>query len=264
MYALDQFQIPLFDPPAAPVSKRLRLKGEDEAAAYAGMRAFAAEAIGRAESEGLYRTVGDLLRRAVRRQPVAFLLDLGCGSGRTLVDAATAFPGALSVGVDRNPESLVIAYAAACLAGQAVTADLRRWGFGFASFAGRNLNNVFLLQADAARLPFSPHREWSGFDAATCVNLLDRAENPVGVIDGAARALRPGGVLILTTPLNWQRSDGALWPGLGSLQDLCAAVAKRGFQVELAFDGLIYREIQDVRGSATDWRVVVVQARKAA
>lgn len=263
-FQLDDGRIPLFDPPREPASERQRLDDEEQAAAYAGMRAFAAEALGRGEAEGLYRTVSDLLLRALLGKPVQFLLDLGCGSGRTVVDAATAFPSALTVGVDRNPSALTIAYAAACLAGQAVSIDLRRWGFGSRSFVGRRLTNVFLAQADAERLPFARRPDWPGFDAVTCVNLLDRAKNPMAVLDSAASVLRPGGILVLTTPLNWQQFDGALWQGLAGVQDLRTEVEKRGLRVEAAFDGLVYREIQDARGSASDWRIAVVQARRGA
>ena len=38
-------------------------------------------------------------------------------------------------------------------------------------------------------------------------------------------------------------------------------VTSRGLTIEKAFDGLVYREIMDVRGSSTDWEVAVVTAR---
>jgi SAM-dependent methyltransferase len=263
-YPLDEGRIPLFDPPAAPPSARRRLQNEEDAAAYAGMRAFAAEALGRGDSEGLYRCVSALLLRALRGRQARWLLDLGCGSGRTVADAATAFPAALVVGVDRSAEALLIAYAATCLSGRAVGVDLRRWGFGSRSFAGRGRANVFLAQAAVERLPFVPRSSWTGFDAVTCVNLLDRAKEPTVLLDRAAALVAPGGALLLTTPLNWQQEGGEFWRALGSLAGLCAELVERGLKIETAFDGLAYREVHDVRGSATDWRVAVVQARRPA
>ncbi|HTE86219.1 MAG TPA: class I SAM-dependent methyltransferase, partial [Dehalococcoidia bacterium] len=130
------------------------MRQEEDAAAYAALRSFAAETLGMGASEGLYRTVSDLLHRSLAGSQPTWLLDLGCGPGRTLVDAATAFPRARVVGLDGSVGALSVAYAVSRLRGPAVEADLRRWGFGTRTIEGRALRNVFLLQADAERLPF--------------------------------------------------------------------------------------------------------------
>ena len=59
-FAVTRRGIPIFDPPEARADETETVAEEESAAAYAGMRAFATEAIGRGESEGLYRTVSDL------------------------------------------------------------------------------------------------------------------------------------------------------------------------------------------------------------
>ncbi|HTE83525.1 MAG TPA: methyltransferase domain-containing protein, partial [Dehalococcoidia bacterium] len=106
-------------------------------------------------------------------------------------------------------------------------------------------------------------RSWPGFDAVTCVNLLDRTEDPQLLLDEVARVTRSGARLVLTTPLNWRQADGRQWDAIRDLDGLRRAVQLTGFEVELAFDGLVYREILDSRGSATDWQVAVVSARRA-
>lgn len=258
-FPVNDLGIPVFAQPILQTLDQL-IEEEEAAAAYAGMRSFAARALGRGESEGLYRTVNDLLQQALRGRAVASLLDLGCGTGRTLIDAAIAFPTALVAGLDRDPAALTIAYAAACLSGPAVTADLRRWGFGFRTWDGAGLGNVVLVQAQAGLLPFASDRAWHGFDAIISVNLLDRVDDPGRVLDASVAVLRPGGSLVLTTPLNWRDSDGLQWESLADLAGLCSALERRGLLIDEAFDGLVYRETQDQRGSALDWRVAAVRA----
>ncbi len=226
------------------------------------MRSFAAETLGRGESEGLYRTVSDVLRRAVGVSRPKWVLDLGCGPGRTLADAATAFPRSRVVGIDGSLAALAVAYAVCRLRGPAVEVDLSRWGFGTRTIEARALKNVCLVQADAQHLPFQPGRAWRGFDAVTCVNLLDRVENPDMVLDEVARVTCPGARFVLASPLNWRQPDGRRWDAVRDVVDLRAAVEERGFDVQLAFDGLVYREILDSRGSATDWRVALLSARR--
>ncbi len=246
-YPVDPLGVPSFieDEPSA-----ARDITEEDAAAHAALHAFAPQALGRGEAEGLYRTV-------------RWLLDVGCGPGRTLVDAASAFPRATVVGLDRSAGALTIAFAFSRLRGPAIEVDLRRWGFGSLVLPAFGLRNVYLARAAAERLPFAPSPRWPGFDAITCVNLLDRIADPERALRELARVARPGARLILTTPLNWRQPAGTQWHTLGSLDMLHKAVERAGFAVDLAFDGLIYREILDARGSVTDWRVAVLSALRA-
>jgi SAM-dependent methyltransferase len=260
-FSIDDLGIPLFDPGSLPRTVAEKASDEDEAAAYAGMRSFAAEALGSGESEGLYRTVSDLLHKEIRRRNPKWILDLGCGAGRTLVDAAGAAPRGRVIGVDKRIGALTIAFAIARLRGPSTEVDLRQWGLGQRVITGRGLPNVFLLQANALRLPFATAPAWKGFDVISCVNLLDRVESPDVLLDEAARVLAPGGLLVLTSPLNWRSSQESHWERMGGLGGLQTAIEERALSIEQAFDGLVYREILDRRRSATDWRVAVVTAR---
>ncbi len=257
-FPVDRFGIPSFiaDEDAG------RDISEEDAAAHAAMHAFAPQALGRGEAEGLYRTVSELLLRAPKLEPVRCVLDLGCGPGRTLIDAATAFPRATAVGVDRSAGALPIAIAFARLRGPAIDVDLRRWGFGALTLPAYGLGNVLLVRAAAERLPFARGMRWPGFDVITCVNLLDRTNDPEQTLLGLASVARPGACLILTTPLDWREPAGRHWLALGSPAQLCEAVEGAGFAIDLALDGLVYREILDARGSVTDWRVAVLSARR--
>lgn len=264
VHLITELGIPLFGRSAGEATGERKQRQEEATAAYAALRAFAVETLGSGAAEGLYRTVSDLLLRSLAVSRPRWLLDVGCGPGRTLVDAATGFPGSRVVGVEASLGALTVAYAITSLRGQAAEADLRRWGFGTRIIEGRALKNVRLAQADAERLPFQPDRRWQGFDAVTCVNLIDRAKDPDAVLDEIARVTRPGGHLILATPLNWRVPGGRYWDALDDIDALKRAVEKRGFESGLAFDHLVYREIIDPRGSLTDWQVAVISARRAA
>jgi len=131
------------------------------------------------------------------------------------------------------------------------------------SIAGRELTNTVLVRAEAETLPFVIDESWLGFDAVTCVNLLDRSRDPAKTMSELVRVLAPGGLLVLATPLDWRRSDWSGWLPPRTLSALCEHLAGTGLTVDEAFDGLLYREIVDSRGSALDWQVAVVSAHRS-
>lgn len=91
------------------------------------------------------------------------LLEIGCGTGRTLRLAVDR--GATATGVDISAAMLAVA------AARLPEADLRR--------------------ADLQHLPFGPGE----FDAVTAINAFQFAEDPRAAIAEAARVLAPGGRL---------------------------------------------------------------------
>ena len=127
-------------------------------------------------AERYIRNALDGPRRAephVRRLAVhgGDLLDVGCGTGGLLVAAAEA--GMRPVGVDIALRWLVVADRA-----------LQERGV-----------RVDLVAADVALLPFSSGR----FDAVTCVETLEHATDPRGLLHACRTAVRPGGTVYLVT-----------------------------------------------------------------
>ena len=67
------------------------------------------------------------------------------------------------------------------------------------------------LQGDACALPPG----LGEFDALLAANLLCRVPNPAACLDEMARSLRPGGVLVMTSPFTWleEYTERAKWVG---------------------------------------------------
>lgn len=114
------------------------------------------------------------LRYVAERSPLqgARLLDVGCGAG--LLSEAMARAGADVTAIDLSPELVRIARLHALETG--TTVDYR-------------LQSVEdLASADSA-----------GFDAVTCMEMIEHVPDPAAIIDACARALRPGGRLFVST-----------------------------------------------------------------
>jgi SAM-dependent methyltransferase len=63
-----------------------------------------------------------------------------------------------------------------------------------------------LIRHDAQDLPFARQT----FDAVSCLEALEFMPSPQGVLTEMSRVLRPGGVLLVTNRINWERR---LMPG---------------------------------------------------
>ena len=110
--------------------------------------------------------------------PGTRLLDVGCGSGLTLVLAAGR--GAIPVGLDISP--------------------------GLLGIARERLPEADLRESDMESLPFAD----ASFDAVTGVNAFQFAGDPCRALSEAARVLRPGGRLVASLFAAPERSQGTV------------------------------------------------------
>ena len=214
---------------------------------YTGI-AYGHRLFGEGAAEGLYRTMSSLVLAA----PGAEVLDVGSGVGRMLSDCATARPASRFCGVDFSYQLCRRAWR--ILRGGAPLA-LEAWAHrgrpGSVLPATPPLANAWIAQASALSLPFVP----ASFDIVSATLLLCQLEDPLAALGEMTRVLRPGGRLFLATPFGfrtagqWPQQE-ALWPALAEL----------GFRLDERFDGLLYREVLDVRGNAHEWRVTVIAA----
>ncbi len=124
---------------------------------------------------------GRLIRRLLGRDaagPDATILDIGCGCGDLLEELTQHYPEAAVAGVDLS-ESGIAETALKVPRAKLVVFDLT-------AAAGTDDN------APGELLGWASH--------ATCSELLEHVEDPVSVLMGAARCLKPGGRLVVTVP----------------------------------------------------------------
>ena len=127
-----------------------------------------------AHNQPLFEAVLD----AAEAGPGTRLLDVGCGSGLTLVLAARR--GAVPSGLDVSP--------------------------GLLGIARERLPHADLREADMESLPFGD----AAFDAVTGVNAFQFAGDPRRALPEAARVLRPGGRLVASLFAAPERSEGTV------------------------------------------------------
>jgi ubiquinone/menaquinone biosynthesis C-methylase UbiE len=250
LYELVGGEIPVFAP-------NIDMGKYDAAYAtkYAGIWALGYETLHRGENEGLYRTVNEMVLSEGRRNEPSTILDLGCGIGRIVADCARNFLDSFVLGFDASIHMLRRAREIV-VGNREVLFDLSSVGLKNQAICGAGANNVCLAQADAHSLPIND----DSLDIVTSVNLIDRVSDPTTVFQEIVRALRKDGILVFTSPLNW--TSGDLWQKHPDRNSMLKILSNLGMRMEEWFDGLFYREIEDARGSYTDWNTLVVKARK--
>ena len=129
-------------------------------------------------AESHNRPLFDAVLDAAAVDPGMAVLDVGCGSGLTLVLAAER--GAVPSGVDISP--------------------------GLLAVARDRLPRADLREADMESLPFGD----AAFDAVTGVNAFQFAGDPRQALHEAARVTRPGGRVVASLFAAPERSQGTL------------------------------------------------------
>jgi SAM-dependent methyltransferase len=129
-------------------------------------------------AESHNRPLFEALIAATGVGPGTRLLDVGCGSGLTLVLAAER--GAAVSGVDVTP--------------------------GLLAIARKRLPNADLYEADMEHLPLPD----GAFDVVLGVNAFQFAGDPVGALAEAARVCRPGGLVAASLFAAPERSESTV------------------------------------------------------
>lgn len=207
---------------------------------------------GRGAAQGLYRTIASYVLELGCRAPQGLMLDAGCGVGRTVRDCAAPMPGWRFVASDFAYNMCSRAHQVLCERDAVPLASLARRGFLTATLPAREpLENATVAQASVLDLPFAD----AAFDCITATLLLDRVPDVPLALQQMARVLKPGGRLIISTPLNFR--DATSWMAFGDRDTLFDQIRAIGLEASVAFDGLAYREIKDLRGSYEEWQVAV-------
>lgn len=123
--------------------------------------------------------------RALARVDYPLILDVATGTGRMPEALLESAPSALYVvGLDLSYKMLL-------------QADAK---------LAKHRGSYTLICRDARDLPFPDDT----FDAVSCLEALEFMPSPSRVLAEMARVLRPGGVLLITNRINWERK---LMPG---------------------------------------------------
>ncbi len=152
------------------------------------------------------------------------ILDLGTAEGRMLSRIKARYPSTLCVGLEYSP-------------------DLLRLGASL-------FRDISFIRADAQKMPFSKDATFDVFVAAA---IIEHLEDPKEMLRECSRILKPGGILIITTPhplwdkiagtLGMIRGDHQSTMSLSALMDLCRKasfeiVKKKGFMISpIGFPG---------------------------
>ena len=136
---------------------------------YGGLRRM------NAGTKARYDIVVECLRAAGVRESTR-LVDIGCGDG-ALCGVISKELGCKITGVDPSKTAI---------------------RFATEEFARRGLAGQF-LSADGYHYPFPD----GAFDAAVCSDVIEHVQDPNALLSEIRRLLRPGGVLVLTTPIRF-------------------------------------------------------------
>lgn len=146
-----------------------------------------------ARAEGLVNQILDHVPYGGR------VLELGCGSGGFLVEAARSRPDWRLEGVDLASRWLVAAKRRLHAAGL----DFRTTTMRISKRDNPASGSVRLIAACAERLPF--RHGW--FDAVVADSLVEHLDDPRKMVDELRRVVRPGGRVVLWSPNRWQWLD---------------------------------------------------------
>jgi ubiquinone/menaquinone biosynthesis C-methylase UbiE len=229
---------------------------------YTGLFAFANVLLAHGGGEGLYRTINCALLSNLDRGTENAVLDIGCGVGRTLYDCTDLFrdPDTILVGMDfaynmcRRAKQILISGEEISLAD-----SLSSSGFEPSNLILRQTkkaNNVFVAQGSVTNLPFKDE----SFDCVVNTYLIDRVDEPRLAIAEMIRVLRPGGLFVLSDPLNFEKGDPQ--KSMPTATTVVEVITSYGVEIFEHFDGLVYREVKDTRGNYNDFLSFVCIGRK--
>jgi ubiquinone/menaquinone biosynthesis C-methylase UbiE len=229
---------------------------------YTGLFAYANVLLGHGGGEGLYRTTSCALLSHLDRDAENTVLDIGCGVGRILYDCAELFPNSFFVGMD-FAYNMCVRTKQIVISGEEVSlADsLAHSGFGpedlvLQKAKTKKAKNLFIAQGSVMDLPFNDN----SFNCVVNTYLIDRVEKPRAAIAEMIRVLRPGGLYVLTDPLNFEKSEPQ--KSLPTVRTLIDEITDCGVDVVESFDGLVYRQIKDTRGNYDDFMSFVCIGKK--
>lgn len=180
--------------------------------------------------------------------PEGPILDIGCGTGRSVVELA-ARTGREVLGIDLSVP--LARFAQAAISRRTVAYDRRRLGL---SYERRRFDiglawpegAAEVWQCDLLALPFRR----GSFALAAGFNVLDNLADPRAGLAAMEAVLRPGGGAILCTPFDWSANvtPQAAWLGGHSRKDTAPEPVLAGLLAESG-------ALQEIRTRDIPWHV---------
>lgn len=161
------------------------------------------------------RAVAELAIAAMGERPARTALDLGCATGRTSFELARHFDKVTGIDFSARfigagvqlAEKGTLRYTLAD-EGELVSYHERRLGqLGLEPVRAK----VEFFQGDACNLK----PQFAGYDLVVAANLIDRLYSPGRFLDSIHTRIRPGGLLVITSPYTWleEHTPRAEWIG---------------------------------------------------
>jgi len=197
-----------------------------------------------------FAPIQDYIRKNWPNNSPKEILEMGCGVGRLIGNIASTYPKSQCWGIDYSYQMLKRAKEA-WVDGKEFFIDASKQGFeNELAVMGQSLSNLHFGLAKCESLPFDDHSQ----DVIFSSFLLDRLEHPIEGLKEMKRVLRPGGILIIVTPLNFNNSMN--WNRFYPVQKLKDEVLDLDFQVLDSQNSFIIKEPLDRRGSVISWNCI--------
>lgn len=204
-------------------------------------------------TESFYQYFQKRALKGMKRVSQYTILDVGCGVGRTSADLARALPASKVLGIEPSEEMIRLARLIVCSKRRIRLPSLASAGFPHVTVRGLGLKNVTFRKQTLEEF----HREkenFGTFDLILMVNVLDRLENIDSSLLFLFDLLKPGGRLVISTPLNFQ--NATQWRKYGDITKFKKAIRGAGFHINHLVDGIPYQEQLDARGSFSEYKNV--------
>jgi len=178
------------------------------------------------------------------------ILEIGCGVGRWIATLAQAYPEAECWGIDYSYQMLKRAQEV-WVDGKSVALNLAKHGFSAThQIQGIELANLHFGLSKASLLPFADQSQ----DLVVSSFLFDRLEHPISGIQEMQRVLRPDGILLLLTPLNFNTAKH--WEQFYPPIKIHQTLIQMGFEILDWQEEINITEPLDLRGNAVHWKCI--------
>jgi len=182
------------------------------------------------------------------------VLDIGCSVGRLIAEIAQKYPDSQCHGLDYSYQMLRQAQDF-WVKGKTIDLDGRKRGFDKIALKAKNLANLHFGLAKAEQLPFDS----ASLDVVCNSFLLDRVEEPLGVLEEMYRVLKLGGRLLTITPFNFQKEQH--WKEFTPFSKFEGKMQGVGFQL-VAKDNFVVKEYLDARRNGVEWNCIAFIVEK--